>query len=316
MITVLLLFLAGLILICLGGDRLVDASVAIARKMGIPQIVVGATIVSIGTTLPEVLVSTTAAFDGSAAISAGNAFGSIICNTALIAGLAQLLRPSKKVEFDSMAWRSVFFFAVILGMMAYGWFTGKFDRPVGFLLLVLFGVYAGLNIVRSQKEGEVTVETPESLEELKKISVPKNMAVLVVCALMLFLGANLLVDNGIILASFLGVPERVIAVTAIALGTSLPELVTSIMSLVKGYENVGLGNIVGANILNLLLVIGIPAAITGMELEKQTVRVDAPLGAALMAALILPILVRKKGSRIQGLILLLAYAVYCICSFG
>ena len=214
MITVLLLFLAGLILICLGGDRLVDASVAIARKMGIPQIVVGATIVSIGTTLPEVLVSTTAAFDGSAAISAGNAFGSIICNTALIAGLAQLLRPSKKVEFDSMAWRSVFFFAVILGMMAYGWFTGKFDRPVGFLLLVLFGVYAGLNIVRSQKEGEVTVETPESLEELKKISVPKNMAVLVVCALMLFLGANLLVDNGIILASFLGVPERVIAVTA------------------------------------------------------------------------------------------------------
>ena len=316
MITVLLLFLAGLILICLGGDRLVDASVAIARKMGIPQIVVGATIVSIGTTLPEVLVSTTAAFDGSAAISAGNAFGSIICNTALIAGLAQLLRPSKKVEFDSMAWRSVFFFVVILGMMAYGWFTGKFDRPVGFLLLVLFGVYAGLNIVRSQKEGEVTVETPESLEELKKISVPKNMAVLVVCALMLFLGANLLVDNGIILASFLGVPERVIAVTAIALGTSLPELVTSIMSLVKGYENVGLGNIVGANILNLLLVIGIPAAITGMELEKQTVRVDAPLGAALMAALILPILVRKKGSRIQGLVLLLAYAVYCICSFG
>lgn len=316
MITVLLLFLAGLILICLGGDRLVDASVAIARKMGIPQIVVGATIVSIGTTLPEVLVSTTAAFDGSAAISAGNAFGSIICNTALIAGLAQLLRPSKKVEFDSMAWRSVFFFAVILGLTAYGWFTGRFDRPVGFLLLVLFCVYAGLNIVRSQKEGEVTVETPESLEELKRISVPKNLAVLVVCALMLFLGANLLVDNGIILAGFLGVPERVIAVTAIALGTSLPELVTSIMSLIKGYENVGLGNIVGANILNLLLVIGIPAAITGMELEKQTVRVDAPLGAALMAVLILPILVRKKGSRIQGLVLLLAYAVYCIRSFA
>ena len=105
MVSVILLFVLGLVLICFGGDKLVDASVALARKIGIPQIVVGATIVSIGTTLPEILVSTTAAFDGSAAISAGNAFGSIICNTALIAGLTQLLRPVKKVEFGSLAWQ-------------------------------------------------------------------------------------------------------------------------------------------------------------------------------------------------------------------
>ena len=316
MVSVFLLFIIGLILICLGGDRLVDASVAIARRIGIPQIVVGATIVSIGTTLPEVLVSTTAAFDGSAAISAGNAFGSIICNTALIAGLAQLIRPSKKVEFESMAWRSVFFFAVILAMTAYGWMTGGFDRLAGAVLLFLFLVYAVLNILRSKAEGEVTVETEESLEQLRQISLPKNLAILAVCAVMLFVGANLLVDNGIIIAGLLGVPERVIAVTAIALGTSLPELVTSIMSLVKGYENVGLGNIVGANILNLLLVIGIPASVTGMELERQTVCVDAPLGAGLMAILLLPILIRKKGSRLQGALLLLIYGVYCIFNFG
>ena len=98
MIQTVLLFILGLILICLGGDRLVDAAVAIAKKLGIPEIVVGATIVSLGTTLPEILVSTTAAFDGSAAIAAGNAFGSIICNTALIAGLTQTIRPSKKIE--------------------------------------------------------------------------------------------------------------------------------------------------------------------------------------------------------------------------
>ena len=120
MVSVILLFVLGLVLICFGGDKLVDASVALARKIGIPQIVVGATIVSIGTTLPEILVSTTAAFDGSAAISAGNAFGSIICNTALIAGLTQLLRPVKKVEFGSLAWRSLFFFATILALTAYG----------------------------------------------------------------------------------------------------------------------------------------------------------------------------------------------------
>lgn len=110
MISTVLLFLLGLILICAGGDRLVDAAVAIAKKLKIPQIVVGATIVSLGTTLPEILVSTTAAFDGSAAIAAGNAFGSIICNTALIAGLSQTIRPAEKVGAASLAWRSAFFF--------------------------------------------------------------------------------------------------------------------------------------------------------------------------------------------------------------
>ena len=159
------------------------------------------------------------------------------------------------------------------------------------------------------------VLTEESLEELKKISLPRNLMLLAFCAVLLFWGANLLVDNGIIIAGYLGVPERVIAVTAIALGTSLPELVTSIMSVVKGCENVGLGNIIGANILNLLLVIGIPATVTGIELEAQTVRVDAPLGALVMAVLIVPILFRKKASRIQGAALLAVYGLYYAFNF-
>ena len=139
--------------------------------------------------------------------------------------------------------------------------------------------------------------------------------ILVVCAALLYAGANLLVDNGIIIAESLGVPERVIAVTFIALGTSLPELVTSIVSLIKGYGNVGLGNIIGANLLNMLLVIGIPAAIAGIPLEKSTVAVDMPLALFVMAVLILPILVRKKSSRVQGIVLLGTYAAYCILSF-
>lgn len=185
-------------------------------------------------------------------------------------------------------------------MTAYGWFTGSFDRVSGIVLLCLFVLYAWLNMARAKSEEEVTVESEESLEELKKISLPRNLMMLAFCAVLLFLGANLLVDNGIIIAGYLGVPERVIAVTAIALGTSLPELVTTIMSLVKGCENVGLGNIIGANILNLLLVIGIPATITGMKLETQTVRVDAPLGALLMGILILPILSGKKEAVSRG----------------
>ena len=137
MIQTVLLFILGLILICLGGDRLVDAAVAIAKKLGIPEIVVGATIVSLGTTLPEILVSTTAAFDGSAAIAAGNAFGSIICNTALIAGLTQTIRPSKKIEAAAIRWRGIFFFAVLIGMNLYAYLTQKFNRPAGIVLILL-----------------------------------------------------------------------------------------------------------------------------------------------------------------------------------
>ncbi|MCI8355538.1 MAG: calcium/sodium antiporter [Lachnospiraceae bacterium] len=312
MVQATILFMVGLILICIGGDRLVDAAVAIARKLGIPQIVVGATIVSLGTTLPEVLVSTTAAFDGSAAIAAGNAFGSIICNTALIAGLTQTIRPTKKVEVSSLLWRSGFFFAVLIAMNVYGYVTGAYGRPVGIMLLLLFGLYAYLNIRRSGSEGEDSQEE----EKNQEVSVPRQLLVLVICAGLLYLGANLLVDNGIFIANAIGVPERVIAVTFIALGTSLPELVTSIVSLIKGYGNVGLGNVIGANILNLLLVIGIPAAVEGIPLERSTVTVDMPLSLLVMAILLVPILVRKRSSRVQGAALLCIYVAYCILSFA
>lgn len=314
MIKAIILFIVGLILICLGGDRLVDAAVAIAKKMGIPQIVVGATIVSIGTTLPEVLVSTTAAFDGSAAIATGNAFGSIICNTALIAGLTQTIRPSKKIGAASVRWRSIFFFAVLLAMNIYAYLTEQFNRPAGIVLLLLFAVYAYLNIRRAGAEGEGTEEGEAEAEE--NIVVWKQLLILVVCAGLLYVGANLLVDNGILIAEALGVPERVIAVTFIALGTSLPELVTSVVSIIKGYGNVGLGNIIGANILNMLLVIGIPAAIAGIPVEQSTIRVDMPLAFCVMAVLLIPILIRKKSSRIQGILLLAIYVAYCAVSFA
>ena len=313
MIQTVLLFILGLILICLGGDRLVDAAVAIAKKLGIPEIVVGATIVSLGTTLPEILVSTTAAFDGSAAIAAGNACGSISCNTALIAGLTQTIRPSKKIEAAAIRWRGIFFFAVLIGMNLYAYLTQKFNRPAGIVLILLFAVYAYLNIKKAGSEGEES----ENGEDGKKEGGPiwEHLLVLVVCAVLLYFGANLLVDNGILIAEALGVPERVIAVTFIALGTSLPELVTSLVSIIKGYGNVGLGNIVGANILNMLLVIGIPSAIAGIPLERSTVLIDMPLALLVMAVLLIPILIRKKSSRVQGIALLAIYAAYCVASF-
>ena len=312
MLVTVALFVLGLILICLGGDRLVDAAVAIARKIGIPQIVVGATIVSLGTTLPEILVSTTAAFDGSAAIAAGNAFGSIICNTALIAGLTQTIRPTKKVETKPLLWRSAIFFGVIIVLEIVGVLRGEFGRLAGFLLLAMFVVYAVLNIVRAGAEGG---DEEESDKDGNEGSLLKQFIILAVCAGLLYVGANLLVDNGIRIAEAIGVPQRVIAVTFIALGTSLPELVTSIVSMIKGFSNVGFGNILGANILNILAVIGIPAAVVGIPLEASTYRMDIPLAALVMAILIVPILFRRKASRLQGIALLAVYAAYCVVSF-
>lgn len=309
MVQAVLLFVVGLVLICIGGDRLVDASVAIARKLGIPQIVVGATIVSIGTTLPEVLVSTTAAFKGSADICAGNAFGSIICNTALIAGLTQTIRPTKKVEAGSFNWRTIFFMITLLAMIAYGFFFGRFDRIVGVVLLLCFALYAFLSVRLAGNESQ------EKEEEKEEVNLGKQFLILAVCAVMLYFGAKLLVDNGILIAEGLHVPERVIAVTFIALGTSLPELVTSVMSLVKGYGNVGLGNVIGANLLNLLLVIGIPASITGMKLADQTIRMDAPVSMAVMMLLTAPLFIKKRAYRWQGILLLLTYVVYCVASY-
>ena len=310
MIKAVILFVIGLILICIGGDRLVDAAVAIARKLKIPQMVVGATIVSLGTTLPEVLVSTTAAFTGSAAIAAGNAFGSIICNTALIAGLTQFIKPTPKVEVAPLKWRSIFFLAVLLGMNAVGLATNEINQISGAVLLLLFGVYALLNIKKSSSEGQSEAE-----DEACDKPLILQLIILAVCAVLLYFGASLLVDNGIIIASSLGVPERVIAVTFIALGTSLPEFVTSIVSLIKGYENVGFGNIIGANILNMLLVIGIPATVSGIPLEKSTTTIDMPLSLIVMAILILPTIIRKKVSRVQGVALLAIYVSYCVTSF-
>ncbi len=308
MISVALLFLAGLLLICIGGDKLVDAAVNISGAFGIPQIVVGATIISICTTLPEILVSTTAVIDGSAAIAVGNAFGSIICNTGLIAGIAFLFSPSRQYARRDILWRFVFFFVIITGMIICGTVFGRFGTPVGITLLVLFAVYAVLSIYfagndRSPASGPGSAGAS---------SIPRDIVILVICAVFLFVGARLLVDNGIIMAEYFGIPERVIGVTAIALGTSLPELITTTASLIKKHSGIGIGNVIGANLLNILLVIGIPSAFAVIPLEAGTIYVDMPLAAAVMLILALPILIRQKSSRVQGVILLSVYLIYCI----
>ncbi len=325
----IVLFVVGLGLICVAGDKFVDAAVAIAKRLKIPQIVVGATIVSLGTTLPEILVSTTAVLGSaqSPEISVGNALGSIICNTALIAGIGQLIRPAKDVKSKSVGWRMIFFVSAAVLLFLTVLFTPESDfinkagkteravgtivRAVGIVLVLGFAAYTFLSIRWKDSDGESDFD-----ESGKIMPMWAALLMLAVSAAGLFVGANLLVENGQLLALRMGVPENVIAVTLIALGTSLPELVTTVTSAIKGQGDVGLGNIIGANLFNMLLVIGIPSTITGnIVFTAKAQYIDLPLALLVMVGLIVPMLLRKKGSRVHGAILVLVYAAYCVYSF-
>ncbi len=309
MLSTVFLFILGLVIICVGGDKFVDNAVIVARKFGMSEIMIGATIVSIGTTLPEVLVSTTAAFGGSAAICAGNAYGSIICNTALIAGISQFFRPANGIDKKSFNWNVSLFFLFSIFLFIVQWATGSIPRYAGILLLLGFLVYSA-GYVRL-----LSGNSKEDAPQEENTSAATALVLMIVFAAALFVGARLLVDNGILLAQAAGVPERVIAVTFIALGTSLPELVTTITSIIKGYASLGLGNILGANLLNLLLVMGIPATISGFAVERQTTFLDVPISMAVMLVLTVPLFIKKRGYRLQGLALLVIYAAYCLYSF-
>lgn len=305
MLITVLLFVAGLILIVRGGDKFVDAAVDIAKTLGVSELLIGATIVSIGTTLPEILVSTMSAVDGYGDIATGNAFGSIICNTAFIAGLTQLIRPSAGIDRSGLLWRSVFFFLSAAVLFFIGLYYGHYGFVTGLVLVLGFCLFSFINI-RSDRGSPVSAGGG---------SAGGHLIVLAVCAAALFVGARLLVDNGIVIARYLGVPERVIAVTFIALGTSLPELVTAISALTKGRASVSLGNIVGANIIDCLLVIGVPALISGISPADISLSVDLPIAVAAMLLLTLPIILRGRGSRIQGAALVTGYFAYCIMQF-
>ena len=318
MLIPVLWFCLGLVLLIKGGDWFVDGAAGIAKRFRVPEILIGATVVSIGTTLPEVMVSATSALSGHGEIAYGNAIGSVICNTALIAALTAAIRPGK-VEKDSLRVPVLFFFAAAVFYSAVAYTTGYFSRTVGILLLVLFVCYMVLTVRRAvsasgsgQDDGE-TEERP----------LGRLILLLAVGTALIAWGANLLVDNGTLIASALGVPESVIALTFVALGTSLPELVTAITSLAKGHSALSLGNVIGANLFNLVLVSGLATALAPFSIPagkmiagmNASLVVDIPVMFAVMALLTLPALRRGRLFRWQGVTLLCIYAAFCLFQF-
>ena len=319
MVIPVLLFIVGLILLIKGGDWFVDGATGIAHRFHIPEILIGATVVSIGTTLPEVMVSAGAALGGHGEIAYGNAIGSIICNTSLIAALTVAIRPSE-VNRKPLALSVSFFFIAAVFYASVAYFSGTFSRAVGFGLISIFVVYMIISVMQAKKSLSENKVTQESANEG---SLVKEIILLVLGAAVIAVGADLLVDNGTIIAEKLGVPESVIALTFVALGTSLPELVTAITSLAKGHGALSLGNIIGANLFNLVLVSGVSTVLSPFPVPQSSqvfgvntsLAVEIPVMFTVMALLVVPALIRGKLSRIQGILLLLIYAGFCVFQF-
>lgn len=318
MIINVLLFAVGLVLLIKGGDWFVDGATGLARRFHLPDIIVGATVVSIGTTLPEVMVSATGALQGQGAMAYGNAIGSIICNTALISAISVTCNPGP-INTKTMKMPVIFFFVSSAVYCLAAYVLGEFPRWLGFVLLGLFVLYMILNV----RNGLKNPDEVEEAEESKQRTFWLELVLLIVGAVVIAVGADLLVDNGTLIAEKLGVPETVIALTFVALGTSLPELITTITSLRKGHASLGIGNVIGANVFNLVLVSGISVTLAPFEVpvgkllfgQNASLVLDIPLMLAVMLLLTVPALVGKKLRRSQGIALLVIYAAFCLFQF-
>ena len=320
MLIPVLLFIVGLLFLIKGGDWFVDGASSLARRFHLPELLIGATVVSIGTTLPEVMVSTMSALSGHGEIAYGNAIGSVICNAALIAAITIAVRPGR-VDPKTLKTPVAFFFAAAAIYCIAAYVFGRFTRVMGIIMLAMFVAYMAANVLQMKN---TPAGEQEASEEEEEMPLAKTLILLVLGAVLIAVGANLLVDNGTLIAQALGVPESVIALTFVALGTSLPELVTAITSLVKGHSDLSLGNIVGANVFNLVLVSGvsitlapftIPQSATLFGINSSLV-LDLPVMLAVMLILTVPALVKGKLNRAQGILLLAIYAAFCAVQFA
>ena len=321
------LLIFGLLMLIKGGDWFVDAATGIAKRFHLPELLIGATVVSIGTTLPEVMTSAIGAASGSGAMAYGNAIGSIICNTSLIAATTIAIKPAK-ADRKSLIFPVCFFFGAMAFYALNAYLFGKFNLWMGIVLLIGFVAYMIINVVNMKKNPEEE-QHDEELSEIEepvddsKLGLLKDIGMLVVSALVIAVGADLLVDNAIIIAEMLNVPQTIISLTIVALGTSLPELVTAITSLMKGHGALSLGNIIGANIFNLVLVSGtaisinpfdVPADATFMG-NNASLIFDIPLVFLVMGIMTIPTIIKGKLQRWQGISLLCLYFAYCALQF-
>lgn len=305
-----LLFAVGILLVVKGGDFFVDAASWMAEVSGIPKLIIGATVVSLATTLPEMLVSVMAATQGKVDMSIGNAVGSVTANIGLIMALSLIFMPGVIRRRDYLAKAIMMLLAA--GIIVACGFSGQISMVFCVILLVIFVAFLVENVSTAKKdmEEEAAVEKDAFLTEKKTVII--NIIKFVAGAAGIVFGADLLVDNGSDLARLFGISERIIGVTLVAVGTSLPELITTVTAIAKKQADLSVGNILGANILDLTLIMPLSALISGQALPVSAIsaRLDLPMCLVVGLIAIVPTMIRGKFSRAQGFVLLAAYLAY------
>lgn len=306
------LFLIGLALIVKGGDVFVDAAAWMARASGLPQFIIGATIVSVATTLPEIIVSTLAAADLNTDIAIGNAVGSVAANTGLIMGMTLVFMPvaiaRKQFSFKGIL---MVLSCVALYFLCGG---GSLTQVESFLMLLLFAIFLAENVLHARHSTEE--ELPRRHPGRREIT--RNVILFLIGAGALVVGSRLLVDNGEVLAVALGVPDRIIGITLVAIGTSLPELVTAITAIVKRESSMSVGNILGANLIDITVILPLCAFISHgtLPVSSLNVALDIPICILETAVAVVPTIIFKKFSRIQGVLMVALYLAYLIYSIA
>ena len=305
---IILLFLLGLALTVKGGDFFVDASSWIAEVSGIPKFIVGATIVSIATTLPELLVSLMAASQGSIGLAVGNAVGSVTANVGLIMALSLIFMPAV-VQRKEYAFKLCLLVTSILLLLLFT-LSGQLSIPGSIVMLALFVAFMAENLFSARRQHTAVSADEGPARDKKTIRV--NIAKFVLGAAGIVLGAQLMVDNGTAIAALLGIPDAIIGATLVAIGTSLPELVTTLTAIAKRQSSLSIGNIVGANIIDLTIILPLCAVVSGKPLPvlAQNIQLDMPFCLALVLIAVAPTLITGKLKRAQGAVMLLVYAAY------
>lgn len=308
MIYVVIMFLIGLVLIVKGGDIFVDAATWIAEATGIPKFIIGATVVSFATTLPELLVSAIAATKGQNDMAIGNAVGSVTANVGLIMSISVLCIPAV-VKRKEVAFKGSLMILAVAALFAFS-YSLELNLWQSITMIVIFGVFMAENIISGKRSLGVTEEDRGPKITGKDVVI--NIVKFLLGAAGIVIGADLLVDDGTIIAKGLGVSEAIIGVTIIAVGTSLPELVTTITAIAKKQSDLSIGNIIGANIIDLTMILPICAFLSGgtLPVGKQSAFLDMPVCLLIICIAIIPTLIFKKLSRWQGALMICIYIGY------
>ena len=305
MLLYIILIIVGFALLIVGADFLVDGASGIAKKFHIPEIIIGLTIVSIGTSMPELFVSITSAIDGYSDMALGNVIGSNLCNLLLILGLSSLIKP---VDFQEETRKyeipMCLLFTIIL--MIFANTSGGISRIEAVILLVLFGLFIAYTIYMGKKKSK---EDSKVVEENNKTI--KNIILIILGIIGLKFGGDFVVNNAVNIAQMFNISEKVISLTILAIGTSLPELVTSVTAAIKGNSDIAIGNIIGSNIFNILLILGVSSVIKPITFNLSYNMDLSILCISMVILALFPIIPPKnKMSRANGLIYVLMYGAY------